>query len=65
MPLRKVTKEEYKRRFKPWITEAILRKMKNKNKIFNKYMNAKDPTRKEQSYIQCKSLKNEITTLTR
>ena len=65
MPLRKVTKEEYKRRFKPWITEAILRKMKNKNKIFNKYMNAKDPTRKEQSYIQYKSLKNELTTLTR
>ena len=28
-------------------------------------MNAKDPTRKEQSYTQYKSLKNEITTLTR
>ena len=65
MPLRKVTKKEYKRRFKPWITEAILIKMKNKNKIFNKYMNAKDPTRKEQSYTHYKSLKNEITTLTR
>ena len=64
MPLRKVTKKEYKRRFKPWITEAILRKINNKNKIFNEYMNAKDPTGKEQSYTQYKSRKNEITTLT-
>merc|ERR1712080_322003 len=28
MPLRKVTKKEYKRRFKPWITDNIFEKIK-------------------------------------
>ena len=65
MPLRKITKKEYKRRFKPWITEAILRKMENNNKMFKKYTNARNPTRKEHFYTQYKTQKNEITPLTR
>ena len=41
MPLRKLTKKEYKRRFKPWISEIILDKINKKNKAFRKFKNCK------------------------
>ena len=43
MSLIKVTKREYKRRFKPWITDQIFQKMNMKNRPLQKYMNCKDP----------------------
>ena len=46
MPLRKVTKTEYKRRFKPWINYNILQKIKEKDKAFSNYMNCKNELRK-------------------
>ena len=36
MPLKKVSQKEYKRRFKPWISDEILAKIENKNKNFKK-----------------------------
>ena len=36
MLLRKVSKRDYKRRFKPWITDTILDKINEKNKSFKK-----------------------------
>ena len=65
MPLRKVSKSEYKRRFKPWLTDMILAKINKKNKAFKKHIKCKDPATKEQLIIQLKTMKNEITTLTR
>ena len=67
MPLRKMTQKEYKRRFKPWITDNILEKIYLKNKIFRKYMKCKDgqPILKEQLEREFKSIKNEVTLLTR
>ena len=65
MPLRKVSKSEYKRRFKPWITDTILEKINKKNKVFKKHIKCKDPATKEQLLAQLKTMKNEITTLTR
>ena len=65
MPLRKLTKKEYKRRFKPWITDKIFEKMNNKNKAFKKYMNCKDPHIKENLKTEFKTIKNELTNLTR
>ena len=41
MPSRKLTQKEYKRRFKPWITDLILHKIGKKNKAFRKYTNSK------------------------
>ena len=38
MPLKKVTKREHKMKFKPWITNYILNKIKVKNKLFNSYI---------------------------
>ena len=61
MPLRKVTPREYKRRFKPWITDNILQK----NKAFKKYMKCKltQPILKEQINAKYKAITNEITAL--
>ena len=38
MPLKKISKVEFKRRFKPWITNNILTKIRNKNSIFKKFV---------------------------
>ena len=65
MPLKKVLKRDYMRRFKPWINDIILEKINKKNKAFKQYMNCKDPLIKEQLKTEFKALKNEITTLTR
>ena len=67
MPLRKITQSEFKRRFKPWISDEILSKINLKNKTFKKYMNCKgeQQIRKERLFAEYKILKNEITTLTR
>ena len=65
MPIRKVTRREYKRRFKPWITDRIFEKIDRKNKAFKKYMKCKDTTVREQLNTEFKVLKNEITSLTR
>ena len=66
MPLRKLTQKEYKRRFKPWITDKLLDKIEKKNKAFRKYMNCKGTLEiKTQMHIEFKIIKNEITNLTR
>ena len=65
MPLRKVTKNEYKKRFKPWISDNILHKIKKKDKAFRKYMNCKDVVRKSALKAEFNNLKNEVLTLTR
>ena len=64
MPLRKLTQKEYKRRFKP---DKILEKIELKNKTFKKYMQCKQTQleSKECLKIDYKTLKNEITTLSR
>ena len=65
MPLRKITKKEYKRKFKPWITDDIINKLDKKNATFRKYMKCKDQTKKDELNTNYKCQKNEITTLMR
>ena len=66
MPLRKLTQKEYKRRFKPWITDKILDKINEKNKAFKKYMKCIGTMEtKIQMHIEYEIVKNEITNLTR
>ena len=65
MALRKVSKKEYKRRFKPWVTDKILDKINKKDKVFKRYIDCKDLVLKEQLNKEFTTLKNEITTLTR
>ena len=45
-PLRKLSIQEDKLRKKPWITPDILTSIENKNKLYRKYIRAKDPSRK-------------------
>ena len=41
-PLRKITRSEFKQTRKPWITNGILTSIKNKDKLYHKYINTKD-----------------------
>ena len=65
MPLRKASHNEYKRRFKPWITNNILKSINTKNTIFKRYIKCKDKQSKGQLNNEYKTLKNEIIALTR
>ena len=65
MPLKKISQKEFKRKFKPWISNEILCKIEYKNKIFKKYIKCKVADRKQQLNMEYKQIKNEITSLTR
>ena len=42
MPLKKPTKSEIKQKLKPWITLGIRNSMKRRDKIYKKYIKAKN-----------------------
>ena len=65
MPLRKITNNEYKRRFKPWISDAILNKINSKNKTFDKLRKCKNPDTKLRLTEEYKTQKNTLTNITR
>ena len=65
MPLHKVTQKEYKRKFKPWITNQILTKIDTKNNKLKKYMESKNKETKANLLQEYKTLKNELSTETR
>ena len=65
MPLKKVTQKEFKRKYKPWITDKILRNIVIKNIILKKFIKCKNPDQKSQLNVQFNLLKNEITAPTR
>ena len=62
---RKITQEEYKRRFKPWITNHIVNKIKVKNKLLSSITKSKDREEKAALKTQFNASKNEITGLVR
>ena len=65
MPLKKVSQNNFKRKYKPWITDKLRRKIVIKNIILKKLIKCKNPDQKSQLNIQFKLFKNEITALTR
>ena len=65
MPLRKISHKEFKQKYKPWITNAILNKIRDKHKIFKKYLSCKNDARKAELFSNFKILKNDITQDTR
>ena len=65
MPWKKLSKKDYKRKYKPWISDEILNKIKDKNKKFDKYVKCKDSVRKEILKREFRVVQNEITELTR
>ena len=60
IPARKITNKEYKRRYKPWITSAILKSTGRKNKLSKKYIKCKNTVTRNQIYQEYKTLKNQI-----
>ena len=60
MPLRKITKKEHKMKFKPWITNDILNKIKAKNKLFNRYTKCKNPVLKTDIFSLYKHHRNQL-----
>ena len=61
MPWRKLNKKEIRLQTKPWITNGILNSIKRRDKLLRKYIEAKDPTRKEELRTEYKTLRNRIT----
>lgn len=65
MPLKKISKKQYKRKFKPWITNGILQSIKRKNALFSKYVKSKNLDLKNALHDDYKVLKNRIILITR
>ena len=62
-PLRKITRTEFKQTRKPWITNGILASIKNKDKLYHKYVHAKDICIRTNLHAEYKILKNRINDL--
>ena len=65
IPLKKLTKKEVKSHFKPWITIGIRNSMKRRDKIYKKYIKAKNNESKSEYENQYKVLRNQIVKLCR
>ena len=63
--LNMIIDREFKRRYKPWITNGIIKSINRKNKLFNRYCKTKDLNVKEQVYNDYKLLRNSINELLR
>ena len=50
---------------KPWITGGILSSIKQKNKLYHKFLAEKKTNKKETLHIHCKQYRNNLTKITR
>ena len=60
-PYKKVTKKEYKLKFKPWISKEILHKCNKRDSILKSILKENDTIRKTSLRDEYKKLRNEIT----
>ena len=65
IPLKKISNKSFKRRFKPWITFGILKSLRKRNELHNRYLRAKDIERKQTLYTHFKLYRNMLVTLIR
>ena len=67
IPLKKlmVSNKSFKRRFKPWITFGILKSLRKRNELHNRYLRAKDTERKRILCSHFKAYRNMLVTLIR
>ena len=59
--MQKVTKKEYKLKFKPWISREILKQCKERDNILKSISKEDDPEKRLNLYATYKTLRNEIT----
>ena len=65
IPLKKLSNKSFKRRFKPWITLGIIKYLRKRSDLHNRYVRAKDIERKNLLYSQFKMYRNMLVTLIR
>ena len=67
MPKRKITKKEFKQKYKPkpWVTRGILTSIRRKDKLLKKFIRTKNKSRKQIIYNEYKTLTNKILDLTK
>ena len=64
-PTKILTKKEIKLQSKPWITQGIRISIKRREKVYKKYLRAKDNDTKEKYHRLYKNLRNQLVTLCR
>ena len=65
MPLKKLSRKEIKQTFKPWITKDIRKAITTREKLYKKFIRAKDQERKLNIHKQYKELRNNIVSIIR
>ena len=65
MPLKKLSHRELKWKNKPWITIGIQKSMKRRDKLYKKFIKAKNEVIKNDYFVKYKHLRNKIVTLCR
>ena len=65
MPLKKLSRKEIKQKFKPWITKDIRKAIITREKLYKKFIRAKDQERKLNIHKQYKELRNNIVSIIR
>ena len=65
IPLQKMSNKNFKRRFKPWITQGILKSLKKRSDLHSRYLRAKDPGNKLLIYNRFKIYRNMLVKLIR
>ena len=60
-----LNKKQLRLEAKPWITRGIIKSIKRRDKLLKKYINAKDPIRKDQLHTDYKRLRNEVVAIIR
>ena len=63
MRLKKPTYKEYNRKFKPWITNGILKSISKYNRLYNKYTKTKNEFNKQHIFTGYKDLQNRVNEL--
>ena len=65
MPLKKISKKENKQNCKPWISAEIRKAISTREKLYKKFIRAKDKVKKDSFFQQYKELRNNIVSIIR
>ena len=65
LPRRKLTKNEVKRKQKPWISDEILKMIKQRDKLYRQFIKTNNDTLKMEFQKRYKTVRNQIVTLCR
>ena len=65
IPLKKLSNKGFKRKFKPWITNGILKSLKKRSDLHSRYLRAKDIHNKQLLFDRFKIYRNMLVTLIR